>query len=131
MIERDAKTSVCFSGHRRVAFDMDAPHFQRILTEAVEDAINMGYENFYTGMAQGFDIVAAEVVLRARYNHANAIKLHCIIPYRGQENRWSEKWLKCHDNVLKAADSIVCLNPVYTTGCIMSATDIWWNMPVC
>ena len=49
------------------------------LKTAVEGCINDGYDTFLCGMSDGFDTMAAQIVieLRGKYN----IKLVCEIPY--------------------------------------------------
>jgi len=117
----DRMQAVCFSGHRNVHFNMDDSDigriFQQELTNTIKNAINAGYNTFYTGMAKGFDIIAAEAVLHERYDHQESIKLMCIIPYRGQESKWAQKWQKRHDRVLKASDGVQVLNDGFVTGC--------------
>ncbi|MCL2753205.1 MAG: DUF1273 domain-containing protein [Defluviitaleaceae bacterium] len=113
--------TVCFSGHRRVDFDMDDSYMGKMLQNElimiIKNSIKSGFNTFCTGMAQGFDIIAAEAVLKERYNHAECIKLICIIPYRGQENKWGEKWKRRYDNALKASDDFYVLNDRFVIGC--------------
>jgi len=117
----DKGSSVCFSGHRYVYFNMEDSAKGRILqkelTIAIKDAIKNGFHTFYTGMAQGFDIIAAEAVLRERHNHQECVKLICVVPYRGQEDKWNEKWRKRYDSVMKASDGVVLCNEEFITGC--------------
>jgi uncharacterized phage-like protein YoqJ len=111
----------CFSGHRSDKFDLDYSYLghimQSLLAKAILAAINDGFVHFYTGMARGFDIIAAENLIKQRYILENAeVQLHCIIPYQGQERKWPATWQKRHDAVLKASDSIVILNEKFATG---------------
>jgi len=112
--------SVCFSGHRRVHFDMDdsflGEKMQKALKHSIQTAINEGFTAFYTGMAQGFDIIAGEAVIQTKYSCNTEITLFCIVPYRGQETKWSKKWRQRHDQLLKNGE-IICLNDSYITGC--------------
>ena len=62
----------CFSGYRPEkmpfrTYDPDAVQaLEAALDRAVEHAVSQGYHTFLSGMAAGFDIWAAEAVIRAR-----------------------------------------------------------------
>ena len=113
--------SCCFSGHRKAHFDMEYSYYGQILkgliSKEVRKACDMGFDTFYTGMAYGFDILAADAVIKEKYCRLEEIKLVCAIPFRGQENTFSNHWRKYHDTILKMADKIVVLNEEYITGC--------------
>jgi len=111
--------SCCFSGHRTAPFSWTSSYeghiFQIMLAKAINDAIDAGCNRFYSGMAMGFDIVAAEAVIEAK-NHHN-VELIAIIPFSGQESKWSKEWKTRHDAVLQACDDAITLNKDYITGC--------------
>jgi len=113
--------SCCFSGHRKVHFDMDTSYMGDIMQDALKAAIIAaiaeGYKTFLSGMAMGFDIIAAETVLKLKYDHGQDISLLCILPFRGQELKFSQKWRTRHELVLRNADKINALNEQYVTGC--------------
>ena len=116
--------SCCFSGHRSMFFDMDESHMgfvmENVLKSAIEQAVECGYRIFYGGLAKGFDIIAAETIIRLKRKYAEwgiEISLISVAPFRGQEMKWSKKWRERHDNVLKASDSIIVLNEKYILGC--------------
>ena len=119
MIEKD--TSCCFSGHRSTHFDMDASHMGEIMQDALKiaitDAIAAGFTTFYSGMAIGFDIIAAEMVVKQKMTASAEIFLISVVPFAGQELKWSKKWRTRHDNILRAADKIVSLNTHYIRVC--------------
>jgi uncharacterized phage-like protein YoqJ len=117
----DKAKSCCFSGHRSAHFDMDASYMggimQDVLKKAIEDAIAAGFATFHSGMAMGFDIIAAEMVIKQKYAATGEISLISVIPFAGQEKKWSKKWRERHDAILRAADKIIVLNPNYIRGC--------------
>ena len=45
------------------------------------------------------------------------ISLVGVIPFAGQELKWSGKWRARHDSILRAADKIITLNSRYIRGC--------------
>lgn len=111
--------SSCFSGHRTAPFNWTNSYeghvFQIALAEAINDAINEGCRRFYSGMAMGFDIIAAEAVAEAKKRHN--VELFAAIPFKGQESKWSKDWQTRHDAVLRACDKTIILNESYITGC--------------
>ena len=117
----DKAKSCCFSGHRSVHFDMDFSHMgyvmQGILHKAIQQAIADGYKIFYGGLAQGFDIIAAEMVIKEKYANPDVdLTLVSVAPFRGQEAKWGQHWRSRHDEVLKASDEIVVLNESFIKG---------------
>ena len=114
--------SCCFSGHRSAHFDMNSSFMGDILYEvlkkAVREAMDEGFTNFYSGMAIGFDIIAAEITIQEKQiRSGQEISLIAVVPFSGQEQKWGAKWRKRHDEVLRAADKIVVLNTRYIRGC--------------
>jgi len=112
MMNFDRNISCCFSGHRKTHFDIDTHFMRKILKKTIDEAMNQDFQIFYSGMAMGFDIIAAEAVLERK--HA---KLVGVIPFYGQEMKWSAKWRTRHDKVLRGADKIIVLNENYVRGC--------------
>ena len=118
----DREKSCCFSGHRSAHFDMDTSFMGNILQDALKkaicEAIGVGFTVFHSGMAIGFDIIAAEIVLQEKQSRPDGeIALVAVIPFARQEEKWSTRWRKRHDDVLRASDKIVVLNERYIRGC--------------
>jgi len=114
--------SCCFSGHREAHFDMDFSQagyaFQGALQKAIRNTIDDGYRIFYNGLAQGFDIIAAEAIIKEKYARDDCkLILVSVAPFKGQELKWGKLWRTRHDEVLKASDEIVTLNERYIKGC--------------
>lgn len=74
----------CFSGYRpgKMPFNVYDPAAVRaleiLLDRAIDRAVAEGYDSFWSGMALGFDIWAAEAVIRAK----NGITSACSAPFR-------------------------------------------------
>ena len=117
----DKAKSCCFSGHRAMDFDMDLSQkgyaMQNALKNAVNQAITDGFEVFYGGLAQGFDIIAAETIMKEKYVRGGKPLLVSVAPFRGQELRWNNHWRARHDAVLRASDKIITLNDRFIKGC--------------
>ncbi len=104
--------SCAFTGHREVEKDLDVKRLQR----EIEGLIKRGVDTFYNGMARGFDLIAAKIVLKLKRKYKH-IKLVACIPYYGQEKYFTERDKKEYYAVLKKADLQTLLSPVYFKGC--------------
>ena len=84
--ENTAIKSCVFTGHRILEDDFS----KKRLKIVVQAAIEQGVDTFYNGMAMGFDLIAAEIVLslKKKYPH---VKLIACIPCYKQEKNFSEK----------------------------------------
>lgn len=83
------KHRCCFTGHRPNKLDYSESGMKSLLKKAVDNAISDGYVTFITGMAEGVDIWAAEIVLKKKKDNKD-LHLICAIPHSGFENRRSE-----------------------------------------
>ena len=94
----------CFTGHRPHKLGAPERKVQKALEAEIKKAIDDGFTTFITGMAQGVDIWAGEIVLHYRKKYD--IKLICACPYEGFENAWDAFWQKRYRKVLEQADLI-------------------------
>lgn len=78
--------SLAFTGHRTIPIERQ-DEIRARLVEAVSVACKSGITCFYSGMAMGFDLMAAETVfsLKGRYPD---IRLIAVVPFRRQNCRW-------------------------------------------
>ena len=120
-IDRDK--CVAFTGHRSCKLKELTPDlFSSNLTieESLEieitKAINCGYTTFLSGMAEGFDILAAECVSRLKRSNS-AICLIAVIPFRGQDSRLSEVDRERYRQILESCDRSIVLSERYFVGC--------------
>ena len=80
----DKKTTCCFTGHRVLKKDFN---YEK-LDETIETLIKKGYRTFLVGMAIGFDIECAKILLNKRkYN----IDIVACIPCREQQKYFNKK----------------------------------------
>jgi uncharacterized phage-like protein YoqJ len=105
--------SCVFTGHRELDVDFSA----KKLRKSIEELIKQGVIFFYNGMAKGFDLVAAEEVLKLKKKYPQ-IKLIACIPCYGQEKYFCEKDKKRYRSILKKADESITLSQSYYTGCM-------------
>lgn len=115
---------VCsFTGHRPSSFDFgydegDARciELKSKLFREVSNACFEGYRVFYTGMAEGVDLWAAEVVLRVSAYFPD-IELYAVIPYKGHRSSIKPSFLPLYDKVLEFAADVITVSDNYTPTC--------------
>lgn len=106
------KTCV-FTGHRILSEDFSL----KATEKAVETVIKKGVDTFYNGMAMGFDLSSAEIVLKLKKKYPQ-IRLIACIPFYGQEKNFPEKDKKRYCEILKKADEQILLSDTYYRGCL-------------
>lgn len=101
----EAEYTCCFTGHRPEKLTRSELDICHDLEAEIRKAITEGYTTFISGMAQGVDIWAAEIVLRLR-QEGQALQLICAIPYEGFEAGWTADWQRRYRSVLQSADAV-------------------------
>ncbi len=113
----------CFTGYRpaKMPFkegDSVYTVFENTLIEKLIALSNENCNTFYTGMAMGFDIIAAESVLLIKNAYPNRnIKLVCVIPFQNQAGGFDKTWRERYNRILNACDEKILLNEEYFRGC--------------
>lgn len=114
-----------FTGHRPKSFPWkhnEADHNCILLKEALAAQIAAlavaGVEEYFAGGADGVDCWASEIVLTMREKNP-ALKLHCLLPYEGQAERWSDSAQARYHSILKRADSVTYVSREYYDGCMI------------
>ncbi len=101
------------TGHRELppGFDDNA------LYDALEQLIKEGYDRFYCGMAEGFDLRALVglVSLKQKYH----ITVVACIPFDGQEKGFSRENRQIYRSLLPWCDVVSVLFPAYQNGCYL------------
>ncbi len=115
--------SCCFTGYRPAKFPFALSYgkkeytdFENSLIKEVFSAYGFGCRRFYSGMAMGFDIIAAETVLELKRIKPD-VSLCCAIPFRGQNNSYSADWNERYNKILELADEIIYVCDGYSRGC--------------
>lgn len=123
LIGVDRLYTACFSGYRAQKFPFalvegcpECDALSARLETAVLDAVGEGYGRFYCGAAQGFDLLAAETVLRLRESGED-VRLLCAVPFPGQADSWDKGWRERYDRVLRLSDEVDILSESYSRGC--------------
>lgn len=110
------KHRCCFTGHRPDKMDHGEKEIKPLLEKAIDEAIENGYVTFITGMAEGVDIWAAEIVLERKKKNPN-LHLICALPHPGFEKRRSMTEKMRFNRIIKNADLVKQINDHYFTGC--------------
>lgn len=115
--------TVCFSGHRpeklpgrgkndsaETAFIMD------LLRTKIEESIREGYTRFFSGVARGIDLWAAQTVLELRKTNPD-IELVCVKPVENQGHNFPEEDKLLYESVISKADLVICTSKEYSRNC--------------
>lgn len=113
--------SITFTGHRIIPLVRQEDVRER-LTAAVALACKLGMTHFYCGMALGFDMMAAEVVLSLKDKFPD-IRLIAIVPFSGQSDRWASSEQERYHRILAKTDKVVVLSGNYFRGCLLRRND--------
>lgn len=103
-----------FTGHR----ELDIGFSKEKLQETVFELAKKGVENFFCGMAKGFDICAGEAVVNIKETFPN-VKLVACVPYYGQEKGYSKEDKNRYLKLLKNCDVKFTFADVYYKGCTL------------
>lgn len=113
---KDRRKCCCFTGHRPYKLGISEEKAKELLSNAIDIAIEKGYKTFISGMAQGIDMWAAEIVLNKRQQNP-AIFLVCVSPYKGMESKWERKDKEKYNSIIEQADEVRYLCEHYTSYC--------------
>lgn len=105
-------SSCSFTGHRELA-DLDVALLDRV----IKNLIISGCTRFLCGMAQGFDLTAAESVLALKKEYPK-VELVACVPCDGQSRYYSSADRARYDRVLKSCSEVIVLSEDYYQGCM-------------
>lgn len=107
---------VAFTGHRSYRSECD-----QALMLHLRALCERGFRDFYSGMAEGFDLAAAEAVVALRREFP--IRLIAVLPHPGQAHGFSAKNRLLHARLLEEADRVVKVAQAYHAGCFHRRND--------
>lgn len=112
-------STCCFTGHRPQSLpwgfneqDERCLKMKEQLKMEIIKAIENGYTTFISGMALGFDMICAEMVLELKKTFPR-IKLIGAIPCKTQDKLWKEKDKQRYRSLLAQLDGIRCIYDDY------------------
>ena len=117
--------SCAFTGHRPRKFPWGydetvsgCVQLKAVLSAKIVELAATGITDFLSGMAEGTDTWAALAVLALREKNP-ALKLHCILPCKGQADRWTASTRELYYQILDRADDVIYASEVYHKGCML------------
>lgn len=120
---------VCFSGSRPAdlpwKYNEDCQlcfEFKRRLNLTIKKLISLGYTSFISGMALGFDTMAAECVLALK-NEGYKISLECAIGCENQYKEWNSEQQERYLGILSRADKVTIVFNEYFPGCFLKRNE--------
>ena len=115
----DLLHTASFTGHRSYSGEA-----ARELDLTVERLSREGVDTFLCGMAVGFDMAAAESVMRMRSLLADReIRLVAAVPFRNQASRFPAAEKARYERILDAADEVEVLSERYAPECYSRRND--------
>ena len=108
-----APKTCAFTGHR----ELDGDFSKSDLKKSILACMEMGVTTFFSGMAMGFDMLAAELVIELKKKFPS-VKLVACVPCHEQEKYYSDKDKQRYVKLLKNADEVVVLSDHYFQGCM-------------
>lgn len=124
-MEAKCNQVVAFTGHRKERILQGCGNnpgvfaqIREAVTEQVISLYEQGYDTFYTGMANGFDMLAAEVVLKAREEYDD-IMLIAAVPFRKQPQWFDAEDQLLYARLLERVDRVVMVSENYHKGCYL------------
>lgn len=117
---------VCaFTGHRPKSFpwkyDEAAPDcvlLKKTLAEQIKAQADRGVTDFLSGMAQGVDLWSSQIVLDLQKKNPT-LKLHCVLPCKGQESKWAVSAQEHYCSILAQANKVVYVGQEYNRDCML------------
>ncbi len=115
----DKRKAVAFTGNRKLI----APQGVRVSNlkleiykhtyALIEKAYLNGKRQFLSGMAQGFDMIAAQAVLKLRGTYDD-VELIAVIPFECQADNFNYEDQRNYDRILDEADQVIVTSPTYS-----------------
>lgn len=114
-----------FTGHRPKSFpwkyDETAPDcalLKEVLAMQITMLADRGVTDFFSGMAQGVDLWSSQIVLDLQTKNP-ALKLHCVLPCKGQENKWTASAQESYHSILVQSNEVIYVGREYNRDCML------------
>ena len=110
------KKICCFTGHREI--ENKRAEITSALRTLLPKLISDGVKIFRCGGAIGFDMIAAEEILRLKRNFSD-IELYIYVPCLNQNKYYTKEQNEQYLRQLNSADKILCISEKYYKGCML------------
>lgn len=104
----------CVTGHRDIPAEK-VEYVKTKLREEIETAIADGFTTFITGMAEGVDLLFAELVIEQKAKHPELF-LEAAIPYQNRLKTKDSLFRKCFED----CDGVHVQQEAYSSDCFMN-----------
>lgn len=122
-MEFERESCCCFTGHRPGKMNLSEQEIKTRLDVALEELIQKGYHTFITGMAQGFDLYAAEMVVEKMKTYPN-LRLIGASPYDGFEAHYGSIAGMRYRRIQNYMEQIFYIREHYSRFCFQER-NIW------
>lgn len=113
----DITKSVAFTGHRSERIlQVRMLYLYLDIVSQMKRLYSLGYRYFLSGMAEGFDLLAAQAVADLKMEYTD-IRLIAVVPFRRQSDRYRPENKSLYDRIMKTADETVILREDYCNRC--------------
>lgn len=109
------QTTVAFTGHRVITEPVDEENLISVIRELIEG----GADTFLCGMAMGFDLIAADAVLKIK-RETPTIKLIACVPCPEQKNSFKRDEKAKYERIIAQCDEVRILSGHYYEGCMLA-----------
>lgn len=98
---------------------------RKSVAREIVELVGEGATTFMSGMAPGFDLWAADEVLRLRGEGriGAGVRLLLAVPYPGFERSFAAEYRPLYESVMTAADEVIYVCPGYHHGCYSRRND--------
>lgn len=122
----DRSLTACFTGHRPSGLPQNENGKNSLkyldivkkLNQLIIESIKSGYTYFICGLAQGIDMLCAELIIKFKQDFPKLI-LECAIPHLKQCFDYSNEDLSRYLCILKNSDVLTLVSEEYKPGCMM------------
>lgn len=109
----------CFTGHRKIA-KAEYKTVKERVQKVIEELLKKGVIYYVNGMAAGFDLITASIVLEMKQQYPK-LQLILVLPCKNQTDKWRNSAdIALYESIIKKADKVVCIAEQYYDGCMQA-----------
>ena len=123
----------CLSGHRPSKLpwgynenNLECLKFKDIVRRKLKEFVEDGITTFLTGMAEGFDMIATEILIEMKKSYKD-IQVIAVIPCFNQEKLWSDNQQKRYRYILEECDKTIVISESYSRTCMQERNEYMVN----
>ncbi len=124
---------ICFTGYRpfKLPFAMSEDDsgyklFVQKSRQLIKAQIELGCSYFISGMAQGADMLFAEIVLELKKTYPH-VRLECALPFLGQDSGWPGETKARYEDIISRCDKVTVICDSYSKSCFLKRNKYMVN----